>query len=198
MTTGATGPARADARRNVGAIVDAAAHMLASDPATPMQDIAEAAGVHRATLYRHFPAREDLIAALHRRALEDAEEAVRASRIEEDTAIDALERVIVALCAVGDRYRMLVHEAGKDPDLCEQEDRLGALLRSLVARGQAEGSLRADLDPEWTLLALGAVLRAGLERVSDGALEAADLPGLVLATVLDGIRARAREPLSPP
>ena len=189
MTTDAAGSARADARRNMRAIVDAAAHMLASDPATPMQDIAEAAGVHRATLYRHFPAREDLIAALHRRALEDAEEAVRASRIDEGTAIEALERVIVALFAVGDRYRMLVHEAGKDPDLCEQEDRLGALLRELVVRGQAEGSLRPELDPQWTLVALGALILAGLESVSDGVLTAADVPGLVLSTVLDGIRA---------
>ena len=189
MTTDAAGPARADARRNVRAIVDAAAHMLASDPATPMQDIAEAAGVHRATLYRHFPAREDLIAALHRRALEEAEEAVRASRIEEGTATEALERVIVALSAVGDRYRMLVHEAGKDPDLCEQEDRLGALLRSLVLRGQAEGSLRPELDPDWTLVALKGVMMAGLEGAAEGSFDASQVPGLVLATVLDGIRA---------
>ena len=188
MTTGAAGPARADARRNVRAIVDAAAHMLASDPATPMQDIAEAAGIHRATLYRHFPAREDLIAALHRRALEDAEEAVRASRIDEGTAIDALGRVIVALCAVGDRYRMLVHEAGKDPDLCDQEDRLGELLRSLVLRGRAEGTVRPELDPDWILAVIGGVLLAGLERVSAGVLSPADVPEMVLSTVLDGIR----------
>ena len=189
MTTDAAGPARADARRNVRAIVDAAAHMLASDPATPMQDIAEAAGVHRATLYRHFPAREDLIAALHRRALEEAEEAVRASRIEEGTATEALERVIVALSAVGDRYRMLVHEAGKDPDLCEQEDRLGGLLRGLVLRGQAEGSLRAELDPDWTLVALKGVMMAGLEGAAEGSFDASQVPGLVLATVFVGIRA---------
>jgi len=190
VTTGAAGPARADARRNVRAIVDAAAHMLASDPATPMQDIAEAAGVHRATLYRHFPAREDLIAALHRRALEDAEEAVRASRVEEGTAIEALGRMVAALSSVGDRYRMLVHEAGKDPELCEQEDRLGALLMALVERGQAEGSLRPDLAPEWILTAVVGVMLAGLKRVSEGILDAADVPDLVLETVLDGIRPR--------
>ena len=115
---------------------------------------------------------------------------MRASRIDEGTAIEALERVIIALSAVGDRYRMLVHEAGKDPDLREQDDRLGALLRALVLRGQAEGTLRAELDPDWTLVALGGVMMAGLERVSVGVLTAAEVPGLVLSMVLDGIRLR--------
>ena len=189
MTAGATEPARSDARRNVRAIVDAAARALASDPGTPMAEIAEAAGVHRATLYRHFPGREDLIAALHRRAIEEAEAAVVASRTEEGSAIDALGRVVEALAAVGDRYRMLVHEAGKDPSMKDDEDRLGALLIALVERGKAEGVLRPDLDPLWTLQAMVGMLLAGLEWVAEGTLEAPEVPAMVMSVLLDGIRA---------
>jgi len=52
-----------------------------------MADIAAAAGVHRATLYRHFPEREDLIAALKRRAMEEAADAIDAARPEEGPAL---------------------------------------------------------------------------------------------------------------
>lgn len=190
MTSGAAEPLRSDARRNVRAIVDAAARALAENPGTPMAEIADAAGVHRATLYRHFPAREDLIAALHRRAFEEADEAVRAARLEEGTAVEALGRAVEALAGVGDRYRMLVHETGKDPRMKDREDALGARLVALVERGQREGDLRPDLDPLWMLQAMIGVLMAGLQRVAEGTLDAAAVPGLVMSMLLDGVRGR--------
>src|SRR3954468_15735402 len=55
---------RADARRNRSAVLDAGARLLAERPTASMQEIADASGVGRTTVYRHFPAREDLIEAL--------------------------------------------------------------------------------------------------------------------------------------
>src|SRR5260370_38785103 len=47
------------------AILDAAADLLAAGGEPPsMNDVAEAAGVARATLYRYFPTRERLLQAL--------------------------------------------------------------------------------------------------------------------------------------
>jgi AcrR family transcriptional regulator len=45
---------RADARRNVEAILDAAQHCLSHDPQATIAHIAHAAGVGRVTLYGHF------------------------------------------------------------------------------------------------------------------------------------------------
>jgi AcrR family transcriptional regulator len=45
-------------------ILVAAVGRLATDPRAPVADIAEAAGLSRATLYRYFPSRADLLAAL--------------------------------------------------------------------------------------------------------------------------------------
>ena len=57
---------RADARRNIAAILDAALLCLARDPDASIADIAQAAGVGRVTLYGHFKSRADLIDAVPR------------------------------------------------------------------------------------------------------------------------------------
>jgi AcrR family transcriptional regulator len=58
---------RADARRNIDTVVQAARVVFAAFGVdAPMRDIAEKAGVGVGTLYRHFPQRADLIAAVFR------------------------------------------------------------------------------------------------------------------------------------
>lgn len=58
-------PTRADARRNYDAVLVAAAEAFADHgPEVAIDEIARRAGVGNATLYRHFPARRDLIVAV--------------------------------------------------------------------------------------------------------------------------------------
>ncbi|MFJ9629284.1 TetR/AcrR family transcriptional regulator [Streptomyces sp. NPDC101175] len=73
------GPARskrADARRNQEALLDAAAKVfVASGVDAPVRDIAREAGVGLGTIYRHFPARADLVIAVYRHQVEACAEA---------------------------------------------------------------------------------------------------------------------------
>jgi AcrR family transcriptional regulator len=56
---------RADAARNRARVLDAAARLLAADPAgTTMEQIARAAGVGKGTLYRRYPDRTAIAVAL--------------------------------------------------------------------------------------------------------------------------------------
>src|ERR1700761_4516134 len=58
-------PRRADARRNLAALVDAAKVVFArSGVDAPAKEIADEAGVGVGTLYRHFPNRSDLVVAV--------------------------------------------------------------------------------------------------------------------------------------
>ena len=67
---------RADARRNEGALLDAAAAVfITSGVEAPVRDIAASAGVGVGTVYRHFPTRADLVVAVYRHQVEACAEA---------------------------------------------------------------------------------------------------------------------------
>jgi AcrR family transcriptional regulator len=58
-------PMRADARRSYERLLAAAAEVFAEQgTSAALDDIAKRAGIGNATLYRHFPARQDLVQAL--------------------------------------------------------------------------------------------------------------------------------------
>jgi AcrR family transcriptional regulator len=75
---------RADAQRNLGALIEAAKTVFASSGVdAPAKDITDLAGVGVGTLYRHFPRRSDLIVAVLEREIEacaDAGPALSATR----------------------------------------------------------------------------------------------------------------------
>jgi AcrR family transcriptional regulator len=64
-------PVRADARRNEDALLEAAKHVLVTFGVdAPVREIAAQAGVGVGTLYRRFPKRSDLVAAVFRREID--------------------------------------------------------------------------------------------------------------------------------
>jgi AcrR family transcriptional regulator len=113
-TAAPTGVPRYD--RTAAAILDAAARVLSEHGSSNMADVAAAAGVSRATLYRYYPHREALLDALAAQALADAAARVAAAGLERAPVEEAIERMVRALIAVGDRYAVLVREQVKvDP-----------------------------------------------------------------------------------
>lgn len=69
-------PVRADARRNVEAVLQAALAVFEkSGVDAPVREIAQRAGVGVGTLYRHFPQRSDLIVAIVQKEVDACAEA---------------------------------------------------------------------------------------------------------------------------
>jgi AcrR family transcriptional regulator len=190
---------RADAERNREAVLDQAARLLAEDPAAGMAEIAAKSRIGRATLYRHFPTREDLIEAITVRAIDDVERAIAASRLEEGSAEEALGRLIAALLEIGDRYRFLLvqetlQSAGEQRRAIEK--RLRGPILALFERGLTSGEFARSLPPAWTTAAFGALFVAAWHEVAIGRMEQADAEALVTATLLHGLlerRASCRE-----
>src|SRR6187551_743138 len=87
---------RADAKRNVVAILDAALEALASDPDSSMSEIARRAGVVRATVYVHFPTRTDLLDAVMDYAVGMVVEAMKSAEPQRGEPVEALVRVLRA------------------------------------------------------------------------------------------------------
>jgi TetR/AcrR family transcriptional repressor of mexCD-oprJ operon len=184
---------RADAARNVQRIVEVAARVLGQDPQAGMAEVATAAGLSRATVYRHFATREAVIAAIRWHAVEQAMQALERSRIDEDSATDALRRLVAAWLDVARRYSL--SQLADQPELrASDEERehkrrvFHEPLVRLIERGRAAGEFSSDLSPEWAVRALGALLLAGARSVGDGALSSEDAPDVVFRTLLDGLR----------
>ena len=86
--------ARADARRNHEQLLKTASTLFREKGVmVPMKDIAREAGIGVGTLYRHFPHRADLIAAVFRNEVDEC--AMAAERLcQELSSCEALERWI--------------------------------------------------------------------------------------------------------
>jgi AcrR family transcriptional regulator len=183
---------RADAERNAQRIVEAAARLLAEDPHAGMAAIAEAAGVTRVTVNRHFKTRENLVAAVFERMLVRAGEVMRGCRLDEGPASDALARLVRAW--LGDASLLLpVHVLDKGASVLPPEVRehhfereLGPQVLALMERGRASGDF-ADLPAEWMARLFGAALRAAMEAIDAGSLSRDAAPNLVMRSLLRGL-----------
>ena len=140
---------RADAARNVHRIVEVAARLLGEDPSVGMAEVAAAAGVSRATVYRHFPTREALIAAIQAQAIEQSEQALLACRLDEGSATEALRRLCTAWLDVAERYAFASSATTTDAETLEHRRRvLGDPLRALIERGKAAGEFSPALSTD--------------------------------------------------
>ena len=146
---------RLDARRNLEAIIDGARRTFSADPSASMQQVAEAAGLHRATVHRHFASRDDLLEALRHRAYDEllgvlARPPRRGRRAHRaGPRHPRLRRPGRALAA-----QPLRGDGGGTP----VTDEMGRLLDGLFARGQREGTIRDDLPPNMLSIMWGGML----------------------------------------
>jgi AcrR family transcriptional regulator len=174
--------------RTSGAILDAAARVFAEQgTGVQLAAVAAAAGVSRATLYRYYASREALLDALTTDALDAVAVRIADAGLDRTTAEDAIERLLRAFVAVGDRYAILTSDHAA---LRAAHQRLATPIQDVLVRGQETGVLRADLSvPVLYEFLAGAVLKAiklnqhyglGLEEASAAAA----------SFFLDGARSR--------
>jgi AcrR family transcriptional regulator len=155
---------RIDAALNDERIVTAARRVLAQDPGAGMDQVAAAAGVGRATLYRRFSTRDDLLGELRAEARRQALRAVKDARVDEGSATEALERLIVTLLQVADRFAFAADAAQKrvpDPKLVK-------VWVTLIERGQAAGEFSTDVSARWWLEVVRAHFRQAAELIAAG------------------------------
>jgi AcrR family transcriptional regulator len=187
---------RADARRNLERILEAARAVFAEHGVeAPVTEIAERAGVGVATIFRRFPTKDDLLAAVVEQRSTHLIESADAALADPDAAAGFRAFMQAAAQAtIGDRGFCEV--AGTSimgrPGVRERVDELVSRVRALLARAKAAGAVRADVTTEDIPILLMAVAQAGL------VLEET-LPGAwrrYLDIVLDGLQAEHARPLA--
>jgi AcrR family transcriptional regulator len=145
-------PLRADARRNALAVIAAARELFAEGGVdVPMEEIGKAAGVGKGTLYRHFPTRDHLFAAVSRDRFDRLAAEAEASLAEAGDSRAALIAWLRDFDRSAQEYRGLrgvvsvgIADEGSAifTDCAQMKARAGGLLE----RAQEAGLIRADID----------------------------------------------------
>ena len=178
--------------RTRGAILAAAAVVLARDRAATLPDIAEAAGVGRTTLHRYFPDRESLIEAAVEDSIQAISQSVAEAALDQGPSMDAMRRAVAAMVAVGDR---LMFVFGDPRVLQGYRAPAGVVPPSdpvldLIKRGQAEGAFDPEVSASWIQHVLWVLVYRGCEDADSGELPRHGITATVIRTLENGIHVR--------
>jgi AcrR family transcriptional regulator len=145
-------PKRADAERNRARLLDAAKAAFASGQSPTLEQIARDAEVGIGTLYRHFPTREALVEALYRKDLADlcgaADELLKCQAPERALRawMDVFADYVAAKRGMADALRAVF--AAGSVTVSQAREELTVAVRTILAAGVADGTLRGDVRPE--------------------------------------------------
>jgi AcrR family transcriptional regulator len=150
---------RADARRNVDALLDAAKAAFASSGVdAPAKEVADLAGVGVGTLYRHFPKRSDLVKAVFQHEVDACADAA-AALAEQHEPVVALEKWLhryTEFLATKRGLASALHSGDTAFDALPGYflGRLGPALGSLLDAAVAAGEIRDVASPKDLLYAV--------------------------------------------
>jgi TetR/AcrR family transcriptional regulator, mexCD-oprJ operon repressor len=187
-------PRQALQQRVTAVILDGAARVFAvQGEQASMNDVATAAGVARATVYRYFPNRQALFDELAHVAVSDADARLAASRLGEVPPAEGVARAVRALVDVGDAFALLARQRVRSERF---ERGITQPLRELFDRGQGSGELRGDIASARLTESLIGLIAGVL--LSTPALGKEDTIATITQLFLDGARARGPRPVEQP
>jgi AcrR family transcriptional regulator len=187
---------QAEAARNDGRILDAAREVFLADPAAPVSQVAERAGVGISALYRRYPSKDHLLRALAEdgltRYIADLEITLAAGNDPWDDYVACLERVVD-----GQSQALAQRLAGTfvpTPELSALAQHAGRLAETLFRRVRKSGDLRDDVSEADITLLLEVIALIELPGADGGAA----LRRRYLALVLQALHTPAEAKLPGP
>lgn len=183
---------RADARRNIDILLKTALEVFASSGVdAPVRAIAEKAGVGVGTIYRHFPQRSDLIAAVFRREIDACADAatILAAENEPFEALAKWMHRYVDFVAAKRGLATALHSGDPAYEALPVyfDQRLRPALQGLFNAAIAAGAIRTGAKPNELLRAVASLCTAAHDV---GPEYARSMVGLLL----DGLRYGASPP----
>jgi len=172
--------------RVAGAILDAAADLLARGGEPPsMGEVAAAAGVGRATLYRYFPTRERLLQDLITAATGEAADRLAEAGLDAVPVTEGIARVARVVAAGGSKYAALVGQFGP-ANVDREQEQITTMIDGLLRRGVDDGTLRSDISVGELRFLLGSLLQAAARMAAEHRAGVEKAAALVTSVFLDG------------
>ena len=160
---------RSDAAANRERILAAATIAVRRDgERVPMATIADEAGVGIGTLYRHYPTRPALLAALTLRSFELVLRHARAAALSDEPAPAALQQFFEQTIAARDEFILPLHGGPviHDGQVVALRTEIRRLLERVLARGRRDRTIRPDATPI-DIIITGAMLAQPLPNTAD-------------------------------
>jgi AcrR family transcriptional regulator len=178
---------RSDALRSMDAIISGARTLLRERPEASMEEIADAAGVSRQTVYAHFSSREVLLAAVI-----DAERAIglaalNAARLDRVPPVEAVQGFLEISWQLVDRCPLLLDPTlarTPDPDGDDPHRAVAVVLERIIRRGQRSGDFDRALPAGWLAHATFALGHIAAEQVAHGTSHATKAAAMLERSVL--------------
>lgn len=171
-------------------LLAALALALVDAPRATLHELSHAVGVSKATLYRHWRTRDELVDCLAHHAIACLQQALEESRLDEGPAIEALDRFVRSQLQRSELAAFLVYywqpesvHGARFASSCEAY--LSALDR-FILRGQREGVFRIDIGAQAQAEALIALLTGLIDAVHRGRVARAGVAAVVRALFLRG------------
>ncbi|EKF20098.1 TetR/AcrR family transcriptional regulator [Nitratireductor pacificus] len=183
MSRGAAG------RRTKLAILDAAAHLVARKANATMAEVADAAGVARSTVHRHFPERGDLVDALEDYANSELVSAHERSASAGGTALDALLRFGQELFEKSDLLVAAYGNPGRETEIADGQNADPAL-NALILKGQGDGSIARELPAAWVAQVLWSLFYAAWLMNASSRMSKHEALGMFLETFTRAVEPR--------
>jgi AcrR family transcriptional regulator len=191
MTDTPARPMRADARRNREALLQAAAELFAEEGTdVSLEAVAARAGVGIGTLYRNFPNRDSLVEAAYRTEVAhlcDAASELLASRPPDVALAEWMDRFVSYAAAKRGMAGALKAVNARTDLYSQTRGQITGAIGGLLEAGVEAGSLRADVEPEDVLRAMGCIWNLG-----DGEGWRTQAETLI-RIIVDGLRHGARQ-----
>jgi TetR/AcrR family transcriptional repressor of mexCD-oprJ operon len=166
--------------------VAAAAELVATGSDASMSEVAAAAGMARATVYRYFPTRQALLDRVAEVAAADVGARLHDARLDSVSADEGVVRAVRAFFDV--RHYFAVLAGSRVPaDDAPREKLIEEPLRQMFARGQKNGEFRSDLPVEWLAASLVNIVASVVSTLPARGRD--DTVDLVSGLFLEGVRA---------
>jgi len=177
--------------RTAATIIESAARILAErGEAATMEEIATSAGIGRATLYRYFPNREQLLSAMATASVQELATRIDEAELEAVPFDEAIARLARAIIATGSKYIALSRDSVKHSD--DQPDldaKVIEPIRALFRRAVADAAFREDLPPDLLMDLFSGLIKGALDTTASRRRGIEETAAAVATLFLHGARA---------